>query len=374
MKTWGRIMKALIEFINQNKINNEVDFSKFEELAIKVTKHPEYDIYKLNYNQIDSPKMNSVVQDCRGTIIDKFGNPVAVSFSRFFNLGEALEVTDKFDWSNFSASSKEDGSLIVMYNFNNQWNVSTRGSFANQEICEGGPRWDDLVFSLLKDRMEYLIPTETYIFELCSLYNKVVTEYKTPTLYLLSVFETKTGMEYSSTYTDVTAVLIDIKRPEKFQFTSIEEVKSYITALEELDPTQEGLVLKDCNRLRIKIKSKLYLSLHQLKGNGSIICTKNIVPFILAGEIDEVLSYFPEIEMRVREVEAEVKQLYQELYAAFIFSEHIEDQKEFAFAICECRMKGILFNLKKRGKLKSEEVMFEFRNSSELIIKLLKQD
>lgn len=44
----------------------------------------------LNYSQIDSPKQNPIVMECRGLILDKNNNweLVARSFPRFFNRGE----------------------------------------------------------------------------------------------------------------------------------------------------------------------------------------------------------------------------------------------------------------------------------------------
>lgn len=69
----------------------------------------------LNYDQIESPKTHPVVRECRGLVLEKdTWNVVARAFTRFFNYGE----TDcQFDWSKFTATTKEDGSLLLLYRY-----------------------------------------------------------------------------------------------------------------------------------------------------------------------------------------------------------------------------------------------------------------
>jgi hypothetical protein len=186
----------------------------------------------------------------------------------------------------------------------------------------------------------------------------------------LTTFNTKTGEELvgHSCYE------LKFDKPINYFFNSLEEVKAFIKHQEESDVTFEGVVIKDCNGLRLKIKSLAYVNLHQLKGNGNIANTKNILPFVLSYETDEVIAYFPELKPRVDEVKAMVDELYSELLEAWRKCRFIEDQKEFALAIKDCRMNGLLFNLKKRNTLSQTDVHDLFRESSELILKLLKEN
>lgn len=115
-----------------------------DEFAIRTALHPNGDpLVILNYSQIDSSKRHPLVQECRGlTLHLETWDVVARSFPRFFNYGECPDQDKKFDWNNFSAETKEDGSLILLYRFNNEWRVNTRGSFGLGEICPGvGKCW-----------------------------------------------------------------------------------------------------------------------------------------------------------------------------------------------------------------------------------------
>lgn len=105
-----------------------------DDLFIKVKEYDNF--YKLNYDQIFSPKANPLVVECRALLLDKEGDVVSRAFPRFFNYGEQPEITNNFVWENSVHYSKEDGSLISVYwNYIDQrWEIATRGTaFAESE-------------------------------------------------------------------------------------------------------------------------------------------------------------------------------------------------------------------------------------------------
>ena len=106
-----------------------------DELGIKVNRHDTLPLVILNYDQIESPKTNPIVRECRGLVLHADTHElVARSFSRFFNWGEVVEEMPEFDFSDFIIQSKEDGSLILIYFFDGEWRVNTRGSFAQDHM------------------------------------------------------------------------------------------------------------------------------------------------------------------------------------------------------------------------------------------------
>ena len=101
-----------------------------EQYGIKVRKYPEDNIVLLDYDQIESPKTHPIVIECRSLILamDTL-EVVSRKFDRFFNLGEAPELYQDFDFDSAVVMEKADGSLIGVY-FNphtSRWEVSTRG-------------------------------------------------------------------------------------------------------------------------------------------------------------------------------------------------------------------------------------------------------
>lgn len=64
----------------------------------------------LNYSQIDSPKNHPIVMECRQLVLEKgTWNIIHMAMKRFFNYGEALELTADFDYSRAVALDKIDG-------------------------------------------------------------------------------------------------------------------------------------------------------------------------------------------------------------------------------------------------------------------------
>lgn len=359
-------------------MENDKNFAKLtEEFGIESKFHSELPLVKLVYSQIDSPKLHPITMECRGLVLNTETLEIeARCFKRFFNYGEALEITENFNWNNFFSDEKVDGSLIIVF-WNaiiKDWIITTKGSFADQQICENGPTWESLVRDLLGDDIYKMSPSYTYIFELCSLYNKVVREYREPVLYFLCAIHTKTGVEvYSENVNDSDK----IKYPKQFNFKNIEEIVEFLQRMEETDPTFEGCVLRDNTGLRLKIKSKTYLALHRLKGNGNVFLTKNLIPFIMSGETDELLAYFPEVKNIVDDLEKEINIHWNSLYNTWNIAKDITDQKEFAITITKkynTPFSGILFTMKKNSMIGDvEELKKMWRSSSDNIIKYLKE-
>ena len=353
------------------------------EFAIKVNYHPKYPLAILNYCQIDSPKLNPITMCCRGLVLDTSDySVVAGCMPRFFNLGEALEITDKFDWNGpINSTVKEDGSLMTLFwnKYANEWKVKTRGSWADMPIGENIPRWDELFWSLLPNGyLDKCLKHSTYIFELCSMYNQVVRQYPESRLFLLTAINLNTLKEWSVWSLDTEAGMYGLSRPAKIDVTNVEAVKAYIKQLEETDGTAEGLVLQDQNGLRIKVKSATYLAYSRLGGNGNLATDKNLIPLILANEQDEAIAIFPAIEKRVRELELCIFNMYNTLVTDWNKCKEIEDQKEFAICITKTHytpFNSLLFRLKKDGDIKDiDKLKNLFYNSEELILKVLNKD
>lgn len=355
----------------------------YEQYKINTVFHETDPLVILNYDQIESsPKTHPIVRECRGLVLhSQTHDLVARSFSRFFNWGEVQDEMKNFDFSNFAVQTKEDGSLIVIYNFCNEWRVNTRGSFARDNMQFQTFTWEDGILQAMgvSNRAEldmYLDPNITYVGEFCSPWNKIVRRYQQPVMYLLTAFR---GM-HELTHEECDKLALEIEytatskifvRPQRLDFKSLEEVQEYLSSQAAADPTYEGVVLRDANNNRWKIKSSTYLGLHRLGScKDGLFNPKNLLPFVLSGEKDELLTYFSEVTERFNELELEVQQLYSQLEVTWRDCKDIELQKDFALAIKgRTPFTGILFDVRKRGE---NDLQKTWRNSADLILKVLK--
>lgn len=316
-----------------------------KELGIVATKHESLPLVILNYDQIESPKTHPVVKECRGLVLHaETFEIVAKSFNRFFNWGEVQDDMDKFDFSNFTVASKEDGSIILIYNFEDHWYANTRASFGTGIVDYSSYTWHDLVCKALniKNLQEITLPKHlTYVCELVSPYNKIVRSYKEVGLYLLAVFDKET---------EVFDTFENFKKPTVFQFKSIDEIMSFLDKQATDDPTFEGVVIRDKNGLRYKCKSNTYLGLHKMRGENCLFHPKHLLPFILANESDELLCYFPEASEHFYFYKAQVMEQYSKMLEVWCDAKGIEIQKDFALAINKrTPYTGVLFEARKQN-------------------------
>lgn len=338
-------------------VENNGDFEKLErELGISSNFHPADPRVILNYCQIKSkPKDHPIVKECRGLVLDRNTYQiVAKSFNRFFNLGE-LPEQEAFAWDNCEAVTKEDGSLILVYNYREKLCVNTRNSFG--ESCPNGHNetWEKMVLNLLPERtkrcmIEPMWNNSTFVFEFCSPFNRVVKSYPS-SLYLLGVFEGKN--EFTQRNVDSFAKMLDLKLPRKYKISSLESARELVEKLAQENPMNEGVVFND-GGMRIKFKTQTYLALHRTINNGNVMLPSNLIPLILQNEHEEIKVYFPELREQIQLAEDWLKHWRADTWAKYCDIQHKESQKEFALAANTHPFFSVMFTARKNKQCVQE--------------------
>ena len=255
-----------------------------------------------NYNNYSSERSNKIVQEARGLILEeKSWEVVRIGFTRFFNIGE--EDVDDIDWSDSIGTEKLDGTLIFIYYYKG-WHVGTRSTFDAEDALLNSSS-----FKSYKELFDFVAATRypdfcidnldkqfTYCLELCSIYNQCVVIYNEPQLWhILTRSNNNTCREVD--------MEIGIPKPIKYICNSKEE---YEKIVKNFDKTHEGIVVKDYNGRRVKIKTESYFELHKKACNGHINKAKAI-ELIITGESSEFLSYFSQYRDYFKNVSKELK-------------------------------------------------------------------
>lgn len=326
-----------------------------EDLGIKVYEHPVLPLVGLKYSQINSPKTNPIVRDCRGIVLEKYSwNVVAKPFRRFFNWGEDSH-NSKFDWNNFTTTTKEDGSLMILYHYNGRWHVNTSGSFGLGECNFSGKSWTELFWEVSQINQNSLDSQLTYVFEMWTPFNKVLRFYPKSFVSLLGVFYVPTCQELSMEVVGTLARELNVPTPDAHHFTNADDIVSFLRANSVNDPLFEGVVVRDCNNERLKIKSATYLANHHLFDNGNILNPKKMVTFVLYGNkpMGKDFDDFPEVVKIYNEVKEQLDLEYSKLLDLWEQCSKIESKKEFAAVALKSRFSGILFAMQKRKSCKT---------------------
>ena len=275
-------MLNLQTFIRENE--NWRELISEEPYCIKVTEKGDLVCFK--YSQIDSDFNEPLVRECRGIILEKdTWKIVCYPFKKFFNYGEAY--ADEIDWETAKVTSKEDGSLIKIYNYNGEWRVGTNSTIDAEDAVLNSPYYRNFreLFDVAADNCKFdfdrLDPNYTYLMELCSRYNTIVVPYDEPKLFHIGTRNNITCEEVE--------VDIGIEKPKQYMLSSLDDC---IAMAATFDFTKEGFVVVDKNYHRIKVKSEDYVKAHRMISNNKV-SEEKILSLICSGEEEEFLSYFP---------------------------------------------------------------------------------
>lgn len=192
-----------------------------------------------------------VTLHCRGLVLDRNYQPIARPLPKFFNLGE---YQDKIPNDVPNIYEKLDGSLIILFYYQEQWEVASRGSFSSEQAEMARVMLPDYQADL--DRLD---PNYTYLFEIIYPNNRIVVDYgNSRRLVLLAAVHTQTGVELEHTVVDWH------DRAKIYPATSLPEwIKSIDSNQAELN-NHEGFILKWANGFRLKYKLAEYVRLHRI--------------------------------------------------------------------------------------------------------------
>jgi RNA ligase len=236
-------------------------------------------------------KWDEVTLMCRGLVTDNDGNIVARPFSKFFNWEENKHTPTE----EFEVYKKEDGSLGILFHYNDEWILATRGSFTSDQAIKGR--------EILKKYKYKYLPTDcTYLFEILYPENMIVVRYSNEELILLGSIQTDSGYEYD----------IHNEGYEELGFPIVKKydgINDYSVLKSMVGDNEEGFVVKFSNGDRMKIKGQEYLRLHKIMTNLS---TTAIWEVLSNGDsMDSILKDVPdEFYNKIKSYEKDLKYSY----------------------------------------------------------------
>jgi T4 RnlA family RNA ligase len=333
------IYMKILEKIDWNVLKSYVDNS-----LIIANKHPEYDIWILNY----SPKVQSkkfwdlYTNSCRGLVIDVEGNILARPFQKFKNLEEydssEIDMSQEFD-----IFEKMDGSLIIVFYYTPQmkWIVASRGSFISEQCLEAQKMIDLNIYDKLNKNF-------TYLFEILYKENRIVVDYgDRKELVLLTVINTKTGTElsYDLMTKEYSKYFTIVKKYEIKNIKNLYELK----ALEE--ENREGFVVRFKDGFRVKVKFAEYCRLHVILTNVSNLTIwehlMNNYDFdsLLNRVPDEFYDWLKRTTKIIQTDFNEIERLALKEFVRIYYVNGITERRPFATEALKTEYRSILFKL-----------------------------
>lgn len=240
---------------------NEILNKYYEKGLVYKQVHPTLPLTIWNYSEKVQYEglFDGVTLNTRGLVTDDQGNIVARPFKKFFNMEENKHTPTP----DFNVYEKLDGSLGVLFNYEGEWVLATRGSFTSEQAVKG--------FEMLKNYdYEKLHKGYTYLFEIIYNENRIVVKYDYEDLILLGMIETKTGYEVDLHGEGNDVRLKNLINNLGFKVVKkYDGIKDYTTLKGIIKDNEEGFVVRFSNGDRMKVKGEEYLRLHKIMTNVS---------------------------------------------------------------------------------------------------------
>jgi len=264
------------------------------------------DLALFNYSETCTfeHKWNEFSLISRGFILDMVQEKIiALTFPKFFNHSEKEgSKILRFD-APFDTFQKMDGSLGIVFWFNNSWHVATRGSFHSDQA-----KWAESWLHQNNSLMGKMDKNVTYLTEIIYPENRIVIKYDFEGLVLLGAYNRVTGAEL-----DYNTELLPFCNSSGMRIAPNQSFHSFMEAQEfvkTLPSDQEGFVIRYCDTGdRLKLKGDAYCSLHKMisgltpLGIWELLCQnysvddyKKAMPEEFHDEIDEIVGHFLSVQ------------------------------------------------------------------------------
>ena len=252
-----------------------------EGLVVK-NDHPTLPISIYNYSRTCQyeNKWDEITKACRGLILDQEGNVIAKGFDKFFNMEE--HQPEEIPNEPFEVFEKLDGSLGILFWYQGQWILATKGSFTSDQAIRGRE------ILVKKYNFEPIPKGYTTLVEIIYPENRIVCGYgDEESLVVLSMINNSSGKELD--YTSLLYISDETRMPVVKKYDAVNDYKTLKSLISK---DREGYVIRFRNGFRMKIKGEEYVRLHRILTGFSNV---DIWEYLKDGkDINELLDRVPD--------------------------------------------------------------------------------
>lgn len=301
-------MLLVQEFIKTKTIND-----LYKTHGVEVSFSKDGALMALNYSQLEAKDSDKLACQCRGLILarkdnspivgaDRISENVIVGetviasygFDRFFNEGQTNASVNYKD-PNLKVYEKLDGTCVFVY-FHNGWKTATR-STPEADIFIDDLK-DHTFHTLFKKALletinlsfeEYVKTLDknvTYVFELTTPRNMIVVRYKDYRVTLLAARDKTTLKEFE--IEDMENLVPKVK---SYPLNTLNQIIEFVGSRPGFE--NEGVVVRDSNFKRVKIKSPEYGLLNRMRDKLGK-SRRSLMELVLLEKEDDAIPFLPE--------------------------------------------------------------------------------
>ena len=320
----------------------------YQEGLLQKQTHPTKYLYIWNY----TPKVqyeslwDDITMQCRGLITTHSGEVISRPFGKFFNYEEVIDK-NLIPWDSEYAhvQTKMDGSLGILFFYDGEWIMATRGSFTSEQSIRG--------LEILKSiyNLDKFVKEFTYLCEIIYPENRIVVNYGKEKITFLSVTTPEGELNWATSKSIF--YLSSIKEEDVVDSTMVTFSKETFDVYKSLNlPNEEGFVIRFYpSNFRMKIKFEEYVRLHRILTNVSnrdiweVLRTNGDMKEILDGVPDEFYDWVRNTKEDLLNQYNQLEREYRWIFKIINRAPDIENRAVFADYAKRYKHPSILFNM-----------------------------
>jgi len=259
-------MLKIQEFISCFDQIKEANDHLSKELSIKVESNflyslnGKFEVYIYNKGK-HSDINNPLVREANSLILGKDGSLISKRPNHHYRVKKIKDLPDSFRLYKSNVEEMTTGIMITMFNYDGVWNIADKDSVNNVDYSIDvkktlNNRIDGYWTSIFDDKEDTGIAfkDQIYVFDFISSAYESIWPCTTFKLYLLTVIDKKTGIEFAPYIVDHVSKCLNFSRPKHEQITGKKSLSFFM--LRTRIPNK-GIMLNDGNT-RVKISNALY--------------------------------------------------------------------------------------------------------------------
>ena len=256
--------------------------------------HPTLPLVGLNYTQLAHNTLHEFPQGwttalrlCRGIVFDDHQyNLVALPFMKFFNFGDHPETTSLPN-EPFEATVKQDGHLGIIFRYNDEFILTTRGDFSSPTAQFANKMLAQYVKK--NNWLEFFPNNNTVLVEIIHPETQVYVDYgDTKEFRLIGAFSHNLLKDYNYEALKIIAVNLGLPVTPIWAGNNLKDLAALMK--DQTIHNQEGYVVRFESGLRVKFKFENYIGLMV----RDKLSPAYLMQRMISGNLEKMLLTLPE--------------------------------------------------------------------------------
>lgn len=292
----------------KNELTKKLDDTNVYNISLKEDDNCVMIYYNTNNENVTDPEQLKLETYCRSVILDKSTlKPINIQYNKILYNEESINFvkSNNINTNQVVIQKCYEGTIILVFNSNNKWYVSTRRCLdARESVWANETSYYDMFMDAIsnKFKLEDLNPNYCYQFILVHHLNRNIVNYDWLGQYYKEVYHILTNEKYTLKELN-TVINSKVRYVQEEKFNTFEELFQELKTINDNDMTQkkistEGYILRyypnglyKGEYTLLKFQTNIYNNLIKMKPNNNSI-HQCFLELYQKDKLNEFITYF----------------------------------------------------------------------------------